>query len=122
MPRVTYFECVADDPERAKKFYQSVFGWKIEKWKSPMDYWLITTGEKSQPGIDGGFGRRQSPEDTVVNTIEVPDVAKYVKLVEKNGGTIVQPKHAVPGVGWLAYFRDSERNLWGMMQIDSSAR
>jgi hypothetical protein len=94
-----HFEFVADNPERARKFYQTVFGWKIEKWKGPLEYWLITTGDKGQPGIDGGFGRRESTEDTFVNMIEVPDVDKYAKLVEKSGGTIVRPKQAIPGVG-----------------------
>ena len=121
MPRVAHFEFVADDPERARTFYQRVFGWKIEKWKGPTEYWLVATGDSAQPGIDGGFSKRQSPEDGVVNTIEVPDVEKYAKLVEKNGGTIVQPKHVVPGVGWLAYFKDPEGNMWGLMQIDPSA-
>ena len=87
-----------------------------------MEYWLITTGDKSQPGIDGGFGRRESPEDTLVNMIDVPDVDKYAKLVEKTGGTIVRPKQAVPGVGWLVYFKDPEGNMWGMMQDDPSAK
>ncbi len=122
MPRVVHFEFVADNPERAKKFYQGVFGWKIEKWKGPMEYWLVTTGDKAKPGIDGGFGKRTSPQDTVINTIDVPDVDKYVKLVEKNGGSIVQPKHAIPGVGWLVYFKDPEGNMWGMMQDDPSAK
>ncbi len=122
LPRVNYFEFVADNPERAKKFYQSVFGWKIEKWKGPIEYWLVTTGVANEPGIDGGFLKRQSPQDVSVNFIEVSDVDKYTKLIEKSGGTIVHPKQAVPGVGWMVYFKDPEGNAWGMMQNDRSAK
>jgi predicted enzyme related to lactoylglutathione lyase len=119
---VNYFEFVADNPERAKKFYQSVFGWKTEKWRGPIEYWLVTTGAANEPGIDGGFLKRQSPQDVFVSFIEVSDVDKYAKLIEKSGGTIVHPKQAVPGVGWMVYFKDPEGNTWGMMQNDRSAK
>ena len=45
MSRVIWFEIPADDPGRAAKFYEDVFGWKVEKWDGPFDYWLVTTGE-----------------------------------------------------------------------------
>ena len=49
MSRVVHFELCADDPERAVKFYEEVFGWKIQKWDGPQDYWLATTGAKRSP-------------------------------------------------------------------------
>jgi catechol 2,3-dioxygenase-like lactoylglutathione lyase family enzyme len=48
MARVVHFELAADDPERAVKFYQQVFGWQIHKWDGPQDYWLATTGEQGE--------------------------------------------------------------------------
>jgi len=33
--------------------YQKVFGWEINTWHGPEDYWLIMTGERGEPGIDG---------------------------------------------------------------------
>lgn len=121
MPRVVHFEVEADKPERAIKFYEKVFGWKVEKWKGPIEYWLITTGERDEPGIDGGLSKRTEAESPTVNTIDVPSVDEYVKKVERNGGVIARPKMAVPGVGWMAYFKDPEGNLWGMMEEDASA-
>ncbi|MFW9862206.1 MAG: VOC family protein [Candidatus Thorarchaeota archaeon] len=122
MGRVVHFEIVADDAERISKFYENVFNWKVQKWEGPMDYWFLMTGDEKEPGIDGAFGMRQSPDDAVVNTIDVDDVDKYVKLVEENGGEIVRPKQVIPGVGYLAYFRDTEGNLWGMMKDDPEAK
>ena len=52
MKRIVHFDISADDPERAIKFYTNVFGWSIQKWDGPMDYWLVTTGPKDEPGID----------------------------------------------------------------------
>ena len=121
MLRVVHFEIEAENPEKATKFYKKVFGWKIEKWKGPIDYWLITTGtEKS--GIDGGLSRRTEAEPSTVNTIDVPSVDDYVKKIESNGGKIIRPKIAVPSVGWMAYFKDPEGNFWGIMESDESAR
>ena len=85
-----------------------------------MDYWLITTGEEG-PGIDGGLGRR-APGRPTFDTIGVPDIGEYMKKVEENGGTIMRPRMAIPGVGWFASFRDAEGNMFGLMQDDPGAR
>jgi len=122
MPRVVHFEISADEPERAVKFYKKTFGWQIMKWEGPIDYWLITTGEESEPGIDGAIMKREDPNATVNNVIDVSSIDKYVKRVEENGGTIVVPKHSVLGVGYAVPFKDTEGNLFGMMERDESAK
>ena len=119
MPRVIHFEITADQPERAVKFYSNVFGWKIQKWEGPMDYWLVYTGEG--PGIDGGLMKRMNPSATTINTIGVPSVDEYLAKIEKNGGKAVVPKAAIPGIGWFAYCQDTEGNVFGIMQMDESA-
>jgi hypothetical protein len=121
MSRVTHFEIPADDPERAIKFYKTVFGWKIEKWDGPIEYWLIMTGSEDQPGIDGGLARREDPETGIENMIDVKDLDQSVIDVEANGGTIVRPRMAVPGVGWVAYILDTEGNIFGLMESDTEA-
>ena len=58
----------------------------------------------------------------VIDTIDVSSVDICVKKVQENGGEIVQPKTAVPGVNYVAYFKDTEGNLFGIMGIDESAK
>jgi len=41
---IAWFEIPADDVERAKKFYGDLFGWKIERFPGPQEYWHIDTG------------------------------------------------------------------------------
>ena len=65
MPRVVHFEINADKPERAAAFYKKAFGWKVKKWDGPMPYWMVTTGEKGELGINGGIMNRQKKETTV---------------------------------------------------------
>lgn len=121
MSRVTHFEIPADNPERAINFYKKAFGWKIEKWDGPIEYWLIMTGPEDQPGIDGGLAKREDPATGVENIIDVKDLDQSTKDVEANGGTITRPRMAVPGVGWIAYFMDTEGNIFGMMETDPEA-
>ena len=121
MHRPIHFEIPAENPERAINFYSTVFGWKFDKWAGPTDYWLITTGS-SGPGINGGLLPRRDPSQPCVNTIEVANVEEKVKTVESHGGTCVLPKMPVPGVGWLAYCKDTEGHIFGMMQHDPQAR
>jgi predicted enzyme related to lactoylglutathione lyase len=120
MPRPVHFEIPADDPARAAAFYGDVFGWQFTKWDGPMEYWLIGTGEGS-PGIDGGMMKRRGPAESVVNTIDVPSVDDYTSKVESKGGTVVVPKMAVPGIGYMAYCTDPEGNMFGIMQSDPGA-
>lgn len=121
MPRVIHFEIPADDPERVINFYSGVFGWKVQKWDGPMPYWLVETGDSSQPGINGGIQQRPHPGAGVVNTLDVADVDASAKAVEAAGGKITMPKMAVPGIGWLVYCTDTEGNMFGMMQNDPNA-
>ena len=127
MPRVVHFEIHADDPQRAVDFYQSVFGWQIQKWDGPEDYWLVTTGKAPEPGIDGAILKRMGPinGDAVIAyvcTVDVHSVDDAIEKITSHGGTIVLPKMAVPGVGWLVYAKDTEGNIFGSMQSDHEAR
>jgi len=122
MPRVVHFEIPVDNPDRAARFYSTVFGWKIEKWSGPMDYWLVTTGSNDQPGINGALARRGGPLMAVTNTMDVASVDDFVAQVLKNGGKVVSPKMPIPGVGYLAYCQDTEGNLFGLIQSDMSAK
>lgn len=120
MPKVVHFEILADDPEKVLGFYGNVFGWQSHKWEGPMDYWLVDTGE-GNGGINGGLGKKPEGSPGIINTIDVDSVDEYVAKITEAGGTIAMPKHAIPGVGWLAYGIDPEGNMFGLMQSDESA-
>ena len=121
MNRPIHFEIPAEDPERAIQFYTKLFGWKFEKWNGPMEYWTIRTGDTA-PGIDGGLMRRRDPAQPCVNTMDVADLDATIKQVEGLGGQCVLPKMPIPGVGWLAYFKDTEGHIFGVMQADAAAK
>ena len=122
MPRVIHFEMNVDNPERVTKFYTDTFGWQFQKWGGPSEYWLVTTGPDSQPGINGGLMKRPHPGASTVNTIGVSSVDDAIAAVTKNGGKMVMPKTPIPTIGWFAYCSDTEGNTFGVMQADPNAR
>lgn len=109
MARVVHFEIPADDPERAIEFYRKVFGWKIDKWEGPFDYWLVTTGE-DEPGINGAIMSKEMGE-MVKNTIGVESFDEYAQKIEEAGGKMLMEKQVLPGVGAMAAFEDTEGNV-----------
>jgi predicted enzyme related to lactoylglutathione lyase len=66
-------------------------------------------------GINGGITRRGDMWSNVVNTIDVPSVDEYIEKIVANGGSILMPKTEIPNVGYLAYFKDTEGNTFGIM-------
>ncbi len=127
MPRVVHFEIHSEDPERAMRFYSSLFGWTFTKWDGPQDYWEIRTGPAGVPGIDGGLVRRRETVDgqaviAFVCTVDVAVIGDTIQSIAACGGSIVVDKMPVPGVGWLAYGKDTEGNIFGVMQADAGAR
>lgn len=126
MPHLAHFAINADDVPRAKKFYEKVFGWKFSAW-GPPDFYQIQTGRNSeaQPALGALQGRRNlvagQPTLGYECTIGVESIDDTIKAVIANGGTIALPKSIISGVGALAFFRDTEGNVFGAIQFDSTA-
>jgi predicted enzyme related to lactoylglutathione lyase len=125
MRKVVHFEIPADDVERAKKFYGSSFGWELETM--PMgdgEYTSVKTtavDEQTQmptdPGaINGGMFQRDERLTSPVITIDVDGIDDALKQIEDAGGSTVQPRTPIPGMGAFAYFKDSEGNVIGLWE------
>lgn len=118
-----HFEIPADDPERARKFYQEALGWRMEPVPG-MDYTMVittdmdaATGQPTTPGaINGGMMAREGRITAPVITVDVPDINATLKTVEELGGAVVMPRNEIPGMGYTAYFQDSEGNVMGLWQ------
>lgn len=117
MNRVVHFEIQADDPPAVASFYQNVFGWTINTWEGGSEsYWLVSTGDNSTPGINGGIMKRTSPQ-AVINTIDVASLDDALARIEAAGGKKVHGPYDIPGVGRHAYCADPEGNVFGVMQM-----
>jgi predicted enzyme related to lactoylglutathione lyase len=128
MSRAVHFEIHASNPQAVIDFYSGLFGWSFNKWEGG-DYWMIHTGPDDKPGINGGLVPRRGPVpeaaaavNAFVITVDVDDVDASVSGALAAGGVVAVPKMAVPGIGWLAYLKDPDGNILGVMQADTQAR
>lgn len=123
---VAHFSIEADDLPRARRFYESVFGWQFRPW-GPPDYFLIRTGTDKEPGIQGDLTRRRAPLTGTGNrgfecTVTVDSLEKIMQKITAAGGKIAMEPYEIVGVGTLIYFHDTEGNRVGAMQLDPNAR
>jgi len=121
MANIVYFEIPADDVDRAKNFYHSLLGWKIEPTKVPipemtsLQYQDIITGESNEVTpmggtlSMGGMYKRQMNEP-IVNYVMVDNIDEKIAMVEKLGGKIAVPKREVKSVGQFVIIKDTEGN------------
>jgi len=132
MNRVVHFEIHADNVERAQKFYQEVFGWQMQQMGPELgNYVTIATGPgmdnlaqlPNDPGINGGMLQRNAPKPqegmspmAYVCVIGVDNIDTYIEKAKSAGATEHMAKTEIPGVGFVAYFADTEGNLFGMIQ------
>ena len=122
MANIVYFEIPADDVDRAKHFYHSLLGWKIEPTKvsipdmASMQYQDIITGDSNEVTpmggtlSMGGMYKRQMNEP-IVNYVMVDDIDEKIEMVEKLGGKIAVPKRELESVGQFVIIQDTEGNI-----------
>jgi uncharacterized protein len=120
--RVVHFEIPADDLSRASEFYRAAFDWAVTS-VAGMDYAMLETtpadasGMPKEPGsINGGMLLRDEARTSPLVTIDVDDIDEALQRVEELGGTAVLPKQEVMGMGYTAYFTDTEGNVIGLWQ------
>jgi predicted enzyme related to lactoylglutathione lyase len=123
---LAHFAINADDVDRARRFYERVFGWRFEPWGPPGFLQIFTGGERA-PGVRGALQKRRelvAGQRTIGYecSIAVADVDAVAAAVVANGGTILIPRVLIPTVGYLIFFRDPEGNVAGAMQYDPSAQ
>jgi predicted enzyme related to lactoylglutathione lyase len=121
MSGVVHFEIPADDQERARDFYGAAFDWRLDVMPdlgytnvltTPVDE---QTQQPREPGaINGGLFQREGDLTNPIITVDVDDIDQTLKRIASLGGSVVQERTAIPGMGYFAYFRDTEGNVLGL--------
>jgi predicted enzyme related to lactoylglutathione lyase len=118
--RPTHFEIPVDDPDRAERFYASVFGWTFQRYPdAPQYYGMATTGD-TEPGINGALFQRRSDSETTL-TMSVDSIEEAAASIVEAGGKIVQDKTPIPSMGWFTTCEDTEGNRFGLFTNDPNA-
>jgi predicted enzyme related to lactoylglutathione lyase len=124
MDKVVHFEIPADDVERAKGFYGSVFGWDLQTVDMgtgtyttvstvPVDDQQLPT---ERGAINGGMMQRSAQTPNPVITIQVDAIDEALKKIEAEGGSAITPRTEIQGMGAFAYFKDPEGNTMGLWE------
>ncbi|MCF8151546.1 MAG: VOC family protein [Burkholderiaceae bacterium] len=125
MNPVVHFEIPYDNAARMAGFYQSAFGWNLQRLGAEMgNYVLATTtetdaGGPKQPGaINGGFFPRRAdwPAQFPSVVVAVEDIHEAMKQVVRAGGEVLGEAMEIPGIGQYVSFMDTEGNRVSMLQ------
>jgi uncharacterized protein len=129
--RIVHFEIYVTDLNRAMAFYESVFGWTFPKWMEEPPYWGVMTAPQGsiEPGINGGLLIRQGPApqngqavSAYVCTVQVDSYDEIHEKIITAGGSVALPKYALVGMAWQGYYKDTEGNIFGVHQADTTAK
>jgi hypothetical protein len=120
--RVVHFEVEATDRDRAKNFYAKAFGWELQQLGDDMgQYVVVITGDPKEPGgINGGIYATPSGGAKELNAfscvIGVDNLDQSIAGVKSAGGQILGDKMDIPSVGTFIRCKDTEGNLFSMLQ------
>lgn len=122
----TYFDLTVQDVGLARTFFEQVLGWRFDKFDMPYEYFRIQAGPEQEPGIDGGMGAiTDAPlsggRPMTLVTIPVADLDATLGRVISAGGSIVEPRMPIPGIGWYATCAEPGGLKFGLIQADASA-
>lgn len=113
-----HFAINADDLTRARRFHEQAFGWSYAPWGPPDFFQTRNAG----PGLFGALQSRRTIEGQTMPDIEltfgVADIEATLAEIQAAGGQVLMSPFHIQTVGHLAFFRDSEGNIAGIMQYE----
>lgn len=126
--QLAHFAIHANDLDRARKFYGAIFGWKFQGYGGDMtDFCQIKDAGGKMLEPLGAIQARKfnvAPQPVIgfECSIAVDDLDAAARAIEANGGKIVMPQTAIPGVCWIVKFLDTEGNLVCAVKYDPAAK
>jgi uncharacterized protein len=110
---VSWFEIPVKDLEKAKKFYESVFGFELTSSEmGPLKMaWFPMI--KDAPGAAGSLVKAEGYMPAETGTVVyfcVDDITATLGKINAGGGKTVLPKTSIGEYGFIAHFEDCEGN------------
>ena len=113
-----HIELNTDDVAKAKKFYKSVFDWKLNEMKG-MPYTMIDVGV----GTGGGMQPKPMPEAPTawLPYVQVDDVKTSLAKASKAGARVVLDYMPIGGNGAIGVFLDPSGAALGVWEMAKQA-
>ena len=123
----TYFDMTVRDVAQTRAFFENVLRWRFEKMDMPYEYYRIQAGPEGEQGIDGGVG---SVKDAALSegkpmtqvTIPVANLDNILERVVASGGSILEQRVPIPGIGWYATCAEPGGLKFGLIEADPAAK
>lgn len=112
---ISHIEIPAKDRAKLSKFYENMFGWKIQSMDEkgvPYTVWQSGNNRGGFPDV----GNMYKPGDIVIY-IDSEDIEADLKNIEANGGKTLLKKTEIPNVGWYAFFADPTGNRMALYTL-----
>lgn len=112
---LNWFEIPVKDMARAKKFYETIFGIKMEEANMMGMDMAFFPSEPGNGKATGGLAKskqhKPSTSGCKIYLNANPNMTKVLSKVEKAGGKVTMPKTKISkDVGHMAFFVDTEGN------------
>jgi uncharacterized protein len=116
---MVHFEIPVNDPAKLSSFYETLFGWKLNKMPDPsgqMDNWLISHKDAGPNETMGGLHKRTMGEVGFINYFSVANLDLALAKAESLGANVVREKQEIPNIGWFAILQDPDKNTFALFQ------
>ena len=114
---VAWFEIPAENLDRAKTFYESVFGYILtlnEMGPLKMAFFPMTNEVYGAAGALVKADCFRPSQEGALIYFSVTDIDATLAKVTAGGGKIIKPKTAIGQYGFIGHFVDSEGNGIGL--------
>jgi predicted enzyme related to lactoylglutathione lyase len=114
--QIVHIEIPADDTEKAREFWSSLFGWSFESFPGPSEYHMTQLSDQTS----GAITNMEPGKKGTRSYFSVDDINVGAARVRELGGDANEPM-PVPNMGWFSTCTDPHGNEFGLWQSDSSA-
>lgn len=110
---ITHIDIPVGDMAAARRFYGTLFGWRIEAPPGFEDYPMWQAPNRIS---GGGLAPRGDDFTQPRSYVEVDSIEETLALVRQNGGTVLMNKSPISPTSWWAIFRDPDGNVMGLYE------
>ena len=112
---LNWFEISVNDISRATKFYETIFGIKLQPSEMMGMKMAFFPSEDMNGKVSGGLVQgpmhKPSNDGAKIYLNGNPDLANALSKIEAAGGKVVMPKTKISDdIGFMAFFTDTEGN------------
>jgi predicted enzyme related to lactoylglutathione lyase len=111
---IIWWELATHDHEKSVKFFQNVFGWEFRVDENT-GFYKIQNGSFT---LQGGaiFTLRRAKLPFLALYIQVNDIQEKARLIQENGGFIVDPPAELAPNEWICLFNEPSGVTFAMIQ------